>query len=226
MPNHTANNFTITGPLVDIHRFIKAVKNDNSNLDFNGVFPMPEDLRMTTSPVRIQTQEEIDKIWADWNKKKEAGELDTWQLKEGKPWGLGMTQEKHDKLLAKYGFTNWYDWAIANWGTKWNAYDVGEWTIDEGANGDGRATIYYETAWSPVTDLWLKVSKEYPTLEFFHEFADEGGGFLGDETIMNGELTDKNDYDWKSDDGITLREGLGRYYPEDEEETDEDEVTA
>lgn len=221
MPNHTANNFTITGPLVDIHRFINAVKNDKSNLDFNGVVPMPDDLRGTTSPVRIQTQEQIDKIWADWNKKKDAGELSEYQLMEGKPWGLGITQETSDRLRREYGFNNWYDWAIANWGTKWNAYDVGEWSIDEGADGHGRATIYYETAWTPVTELWLKVSKNYPTLEFFHEFADEGGGFLGDETIVNGEITNENDYDWNSDDGITLREGLGRYYPEDEEETDE-----
>lgn len=224
MPNHTANNFTVTGPLNDVRRFVEAVKTKDTNLDFNGVVPMPDEILNTTSPVRIQTQDEIDKIWADWNKKKEDGKLDAWQLKEGKPWGLGITQEKSDELLAKYGFNNWYNWANANWGTKWNAYDVGEWSIDEGGNGYGRATIYYETAWNPVTRLWLKVSKDYPTLEFFHEFADEGGGFLGDETIVNGEITSQNEYDWHSDDGITLREGLGRYHPEDEDEDVPDEV--
>lgn len=224
MPNHTANNFTVFGPLVDIHRFINAAKTAESNLDFNGLIPMPQDLRQTSSPVRIQTQEEIDKIWADWRKAKEAkadsGPMGLHSYKEERPFGLGITQEKYDELLAKYGFTNWYDWSIANWGTKWNCYDVGEWSVNEGGNGAGGATIYYETAWSPATVLWIKVSMQYPTLEFFHEFADEGGGFLGDETIVNGAVIDENEYDWNSDDGIALREGLGRYYPEDEEDTE------
>jgi hypothetical protein len=43
----------------------------------------------------------------------------------------------------------------------------------------------------------LKVSKEYPTLEFFHEFADEGGGFLGRRNHRDiGEITSQNEYDW------------------------------
>jgi hypothetical protein len=225
MPNHTANNFTITGPLVDIHRFIKAVKSE-TNLDFNGIVPMPEKLRNTTSPVRVQTQAEIDEAWATWNKRKEAGELKEWELREGKPFGLGITVETQNALLAECGFDNWYDWSVINWGTKWNAYDVGEWSIDEGANGHGRATIYYETAWSPVSQLWFKASLLYPTLEFFHEFADEGGSFLGDETISNGAVIHENEYDWNSDEGKALREGLGRYSPDEDEDEDEESVEA
>jgi hypothetical protein len=218
MPNHTANNLTITGPLVDIHRFISKVKSDKSNLDFNGVVPMPEKLLGTNSPVRIQTQAEIDETWATWNKRKEAGKLTEW---ETKPFGLGITKETQSALLAECGFDNWYDWAVSNWGTKWNAYDVGEWTIEEGANGHGSATIYYETAWSPVTQLWFVASQLYPTLEFFHEFADEGGAFLGDETFSDGVVIQDNEYDWTSDEGKTLRKSLGRYWTDEEEEEDE-----
>ena len=25
--------------------------------------------------------------------------------------------------LEKYGYPTWYEWSIATWGTKWNAYD-------------------------------------------------------------------------------------------------------
>ena len=108
MPNHTANNFTVTGPLADIHRFLNAVKTAESQLDFNGIVSMPDELRGTSSPVRIQTQEEIDKIWADWNSKKDAGLLKDHELREGRPWGLGITQEKHDELISKYGCSDWY----------------------------------------------------------------------------------------------------------------------
>jgi hypothetical protein len=64
----------------------------------------------------------------------------------------------------------------------------------------------------------------YPECEFFHEFADEGGGFLGHETIVNGEVTDTEEIEWDSDEGITLREGLGRYNPEDDVEENVDEA--
>ena len=41
---------------------------------------------------------------------------------------------------------------------------------------------------------------------------------------MNGSVISEEEFDWNSDDGIELREGLGRYWPEDEE--DEETVEA
>ncbi len=220
MPNHTANNFTVTGPKDDVLRFVAQIKGTDSEIDFNKVLPIPDELRGTSSPSRIMTQEEIDKIWADWREKKNKGEVGSFEME--RPMGLGITQAKYDEFILKYGYADWYDWSIFNWGTKWNAYDVTEWSINEGHwNGENSsATIYYETAWSPATALWLNVSKDYPTLDFYHEFADEGGSFLGSETIRDGRIISEEELDWDSDDGIELREGLGRYWPED----DEDEV--
>ena len=219
MPNHTANNFTVTGPKADVLRFVAQIKGTDSEIDFNKVLPIPDELRGTSSPSRIMTQEEIDKIWVDWREKKNKGEVGSFEME--RPFGLGITQAKYDEFILKYGYADWYDWSIFNWGTKWNAYDVTEWSVNE--NGDNSsATIYYETAWSPATALWMKVSQDYPTLEFYHEFADEGGSFLGSETIRDGRIISSEEYDWDSDDGIELREGLGRYWPEDAE----DEVEA
>ena len=218
MPNHTANNFTITGPIADIKRFIDIVKDGDTALSFNKLVPMPDELRGISSPVRIVTQDNIDEVWATWNKQKEDGTLPEYQ-KSG-PFGLGITQETSDRLIEKYGTNDWYDWAVKNWGTKWDCYDVTEWDITE--NGDNSsATIYYETAWSPATQMWLNVSKQYPTIQFFHEFADEGGFFLGDETIKDGKIIFENEYDWNSDEGVDVREGLGRYFPDEEENTEE-----
>jgi len=222
MPNHTANNFVIQGPADDINRFIAAVKTDDADIDFNGVSPIPEELKGITSPTRIQTQEEVDKAWADWYKCREAGTLASYE--KHRPWSVGITQTQANDLVTKYGYANWYDWCVANWGTKWNAYDAREWSVTEHGDGTAHATIYYETAWSPATALWLRVSKNYPTIQFYHEFADEGGAFLGSETIVNGVIIDEEELDWNSDDGITLREGLGRYYPEDEEENNQIEA--
>ena len=220
MPNHTANNFTVTGPKADVLRFVAQIKGNDSEIDFNKVLPIPDDLRGTSSPSRIMTQEEIDKIWAEWNKRKDEGKLSSFEME--RPMGLGITQAKYDEFILKYGYADWYDWSIFNWGTKWNAYDVTEWSVNECSEYTTSATIYYETAWSPATALRLNVSKDYPTLEFYHEFADEGGAFLGSETIVDGRFISEEELDWDSDDGIELREGLGRYWPEDAE----DEVEA
>ena len=219
MPNHTANNFTVTGPVADVKRFLQQAAGSDKELSFNSLLPLPTVLRNVSSPVRIQPQEEINATWDEWYKRKDEGKLEKWELEQGRPMGLGITQETYNTLMKEYGVSNWYDWSILNWGTKWDCYDVREWNIAV-ADEEMSATIYYETAWSPATQLWLTVSQQYPTLTFFHEFADEGGGFLGDETIHNGTVIEENEYDWDDDDGITLREGLGRYWPEDEEVTE------
>ncbi len=219
MPNHTANNFTVTGPVADVKRFLQQAAGTDKELSFNSLLPLPTVLRNVSSPVRIQPQDEINATWDEWYKRKDEGKLEKWELEQGRPMGLGITQETYNTLMKEYGVSNWYDWSILNWGTKWDCYDVREWNIAV-ADEEMSATIYYETAWSPATQLWLTVSQQYPTLTFFHEFADEGGGFLGDETIHNGTVIEENEYDWDEDDGITLREGLGRYWPEDEEVTE------
>jgi hypothetical protein len=218
MPNHTANNFTVTGPVADVKRFLKQAAGTDKELSFNSLIPLPTVLRNVSSPVRIQPQEEINATWDEWYKRKDEGKLEKWELQD-RPMGLGITQDTYNTLIKEYGVSNWYDWSVLNWGTKWDCYDVREWSIAV-ADEEMTATIYYETAWSPATQLWLTVSQQYPTLTFFHEYADEGGGFLGDETIHNGTVIEENEYDWDSDDGITLREGLGRYWPEDEEVTE------
>jgi len=222
MPNHTANNFNVAGPKNDVLRFIAAVKTVKTDIDFNGVNPMPVELKDTTKPTRIQTQKEIDKTWSEWNQRKEAGNLASYE--KDRPFDLGITQTQANDLVNKYGYANWYDWCVANWGTKWNAYEAGEWSVTEHGDDTAHATIYYTTAWSPATALWMCVSKDYPTIRFYHEFADEGGSFLGSETIVNGAIIDEEELDWNSDDGITLREGLGRYSPEDDEENNQIEA--
>jgi hypothetical protein len=122
-------------------------------------------------------------------------------------------------LIEKYGTNDWYEWAVKNWGTKWDCYDVTSWDITE--NGDNSsATIYYETAWSPATQMWEKVSRDYPTIQFFHEFADEGGGFVGNQLIQNGDIVEDNDYEWDSDEGIVIREAVGMWVEEDTEEVE------
>lgn len=229
MPNHTANNFTITGPKASVLAFIERAKDKNPDelqpqeLSFNSLLPLPKELKGVASPVRIMTQPEIDQQWAEWNERKSQDKLGMFE-KNG-PFGLGLTREQSEELISKYGENDWYSWCVSNWGTKWDCYDVTEWSVHVRDEYTASATIYYETAWSPATTLWLRVSMDYPNCEFYHEYADEGGSFLGSETIVDGRVISEEELDWDSEDGIELREGLGRYWPEDlEENVDEAKV--
>lgn len=113
--------------------------------------------------------------------------------------------------------TDWYNWSVSNWGTKWNAYNVGIWAYSKD-NENTIATLNYQTAWSPATKLFLNISPNYPELQFTHEFIDEGGSFIGYETIANGKIIEAKDYEWDDVSSITLRRALNVYYEEEEEE--------
>ena len=235
MPNHVATNLIITGPSADVRRFVAAVDRTNPNLtedhddqgktfDFNGVVPIPDELKNTTSPTRIMEQSEIDTMWAEWNKRKDAGELKDYEIREGKPWGLGISRDQSNQLIFKYGADNWYNWKNSNWGTKWGAYDATPWDVTGGENGNATASIHYNTAWGPANEFFINASKLFPTLTFDTEYADEGGGFVCETSYENGEITADNEYDWEDKDGLRVRESVGYGPSDDEEEQTEEDV--
>lgn len=67
------------------------------------------------------------------------------------------------------GHIYWYDWNIANWGTKWNAYGQN----DKRSNDD---TIYFQTAWSSPVGLIEELHKMFPKVELDLLYADEDTG--------------------------------------------------
>lgn len=214
MPNHTTNLLEITGEPSDVKAFMDTVnKGEGNGIEFETIVPMPEVLKNTSSPCKIMTQEEIDEMWDNFNKldQKEKDKFN------GRPFGIGITQETHDECMRKYGYADWYSWAVENWGTKWAAYDDMGWDYLE---DDNYASIFFNTAWAPPSAFFIQASKKFPNLEFELSFADEGGGFLGVQIIKNGEVVDDKDLEWNSDEGKELRETLGVYFPEDEDEED------
>lgn len=61
-----------------------------------------------------------------------------------------------ESMLAKYGSTSWYDWRVANWGTKW---DVGE---ENGANEDEETALIlrFDSAWSPPIAAYEQLTEQ------------------------------------------------------------------
>ena len=87
------------------------------------------------------------------------------------PEELGDTtypsQERNPKLTRKYGFDNWYEWALHNWGTKWNAYDITRVSDNE---------VKFDTAWSCASNIVQELSKQHQDQNFVLTFADEDIG--------------------------------------------------
>jgi hypothetical protein len=71
------------------------------------------------------------------------------------------------------GFTNWYDWRVANWGCKWDVDTEGLEYVD---NGDGTASIagWFDSPWGPPIEAYNTFCDDFDncSLESFYE---EGG---------------------------------------------------
>ena len=107
------------------------------------------------------------------------------------PEELEGTKSPVDKpnkeLIKKYGYDNWYDWRCANWGTKWNAYSLGE--------EDAEINSFY-TAWSTPQPVIEALAEKFPDVAFIVRFADEDMGYnCGYYEYWDGVLVDEAWFD-------------------------------
>ena len=74
--------------------------------------------------------------------------------------------QTNEALQEKYGYSSWYDFCVANWGTKWDVggSDYGNPTVTE----DGKMIAGFDSAWAPpitamerLTDLGFTVKLYY-----------------------------------------------------------------
>jgi hypothetical protein len=63
-----------------------------------------------------------------------------------------VAQEEVNK--AKFGYANWYDYCVAEWGTKW---DVGGDGMIADLLEDGRLAMTFDSAWSPPLEFYGKM---------------------------------------------------------------------
>ena len=73
--------------------------------------------------------------------------------------------KKEVNNVMNYGCLNWYEWAIKNWGTKWNSTNL---DIDV----DGKC-MTFDTAWDPATPVFVELTKQMPEVKFAMLYSDE-----------------------------------------------------
>jgi len=139
-----------------------------------------------------------------------------------------MPVELKDTVKGSNGdAVNWYDWAVTNWGTKWDVDSEG---LEYTDNDDGTATIsgYFDSAWAPpigAYDRFLEANENCSLTGSYYEMGCDFAGFYDngdDEHLEN--LRDE--YDLPEDEQSDLFKRLDEEYALSEQfaEYDDDEI--
>jgi hypothetical protein len=97
-------------------------------------------------------------------------------------------EERNQANIAKFGYKDWYDWNCANYGSKWSDFD-GVINLDS----DGHLELAFITAWSPIVQGIVHISRQFPTTDFLLTYEEGGMGFMGGVAIRDGELLDSTE---------------------------------
>jgi hypothetical protein len=171
MPNWCLNNLHVEGDLNALQDFKKRVLVQSDENDeiltftMERLMPTPKELLEMTAPVM-------------------------WRGDENDTDGKLEFEKTVSELKEKYGYTDWYDWRVDNWGTKWDAAE--SYILDD---EDKFLNIEYNTAWGPNIEWVRFAAKVYPSLKFKLLFEEPGCNFCGiyevtgdDEDLMESDL--------------------------------------
>ena len=131
-----------------------------------------------------------------------------------------LEQQEADNL-AKYGYKNWYDFCVDEWGTKWDVQFDSIEVSDDGLELTGS----FDSAWAPPIGVYSALVQEgYDVVAYYNE---PGMVFCGkydngaDDYYEYGGFTSKNVRDEigeELDDYFCISEQMAEY---EEEEVDE-----
>ncbi len=225
MPNHVTNILVVSGDAAQRQAMFEAVKSDEigfGSLDFNKVIPMPESLNVECGSRTDRAMKLYKEFFAEsaalaltyvvnpHSSAKDKGTHES-QVAELMKKDEAMTKDDPGLLklgeqcyenIQKYGHATWYDWSIANWGTKWNSYGYDEVLTPKEFDG---STIYFQTAWSNPQPVIAALAEKYPGLHFSHKWADEDFGYnVGEKEYTDGEESFSNVPEGGSKEAIEL----------------------
>lgn len=187
MPNWCNNHITVEGPKEELKRFQKLMETKYSRFDFEALLPRPKEFEGI-----ISGHSKIDGV-----------DCRCWRDIDGK--SVPVPQEELDDLTERFGASNWYDWNVQKWGTKWNVPG------DEMSVDSSSKTILqysFDTAWSPPLPVLAEAARQFPTLSFTIHYEEPGNAFYGDAVWEDGELIFESDgemdYDEENEEYICI----------------------
>lgn len=190
MPNWTSNTLTLTAvcdegreALAHFREQVRVEHEDGtvSEFSFAGHVPMPKQLSIGSAPVsKIKNDEELIEAMNKMN------HPDTTEY-EVTSLAKNIQQYANQREL---GYTDWYGWSVANWGTKWDASSP-EYEVDN----ENEVCVNFQTAWS-LPHKWNSAvldDPRYLPLRIEVSWEDEGDGGCIVSTAGVPEVIDCND---------------------------------
>jgi hypothetical protein len=209
MPNWCTTNFTVSGTDDDLKHFIATATSDGC-FDFNRIVPMPEELHSSVDDLgrayAVYYGDPTPMLDYSWVKDKNIATLEQLRQHFDLDPVNRRTADLHKANIDRYGFPTWYEWSIANWGTKWNACYT-----EISAIEDGYINIVFDTAWSFPDPIFEKLAAMFPMLTFTGHAVEHGMGWAIDFESKDGSL-------------VTLDIDYDEAYPAEEDEDDDLEV--
>lgn len=197
MPNWCSNDMEIIFPTKkEKKRFIKEstkelkLEHDTTwhkkgdvlkGFSFDALIPMPKQLEGIHKGMTTVN----DKKYSHW--REVTGD-------DGKVKQIPITNLMLEQIQRRHGATNWYDWNLINWGTKWDVFYDDVVLSDYGDTP--KVSISFETAWSPPEEVFNYIYENFEC-DIEVEFDEPGVGYKG--TFYNGEINviDYTDEDHK-----------------------------
>ena len=201
MPNWSFNVVRIIGEHEELEKMIPELKITENPFDFNTILKMPDELH-NDPPVRTDL---IEHQIAYYCKKEnqpipycrslpyhiatdnlaKAAELAPHEnavdvYDAGKKW---FTR------YQKYGHLTWYDWAVENWGTKWNSYN----TYGPYWESDNVMVYTFDTAWTAPLPVIVALSYQHPSIVIEFEVSYEGGELADRYTFIGGDMLSRQE---------------------------------
>ncbi len=96
-------------------------------------------------------------------------------------WGEGNDYDYEEQ--EAFGNNNWFDWSSTNWGSKWNASST---NLTRPAREGDDAVIWFETPWSPVVNIIIRLSQMFPDVLFRYRYEDPLLQLGSIDVIQNG----------------------------------------
>jgi hypothetical protein len=209
MPNHITNVVTFEDNISkeQLREILETIKNDEigiGSIDFNKLIPMPKELE-----IECGSQSSLGlKVFRDLRTMGYMGTAEDFLNNLDKAQNRGLAEiltkvhgeqviENADILylgeqaynnLEKYGHTDWYNWSIEKWGTKWNSYGYDGFPPYQ----EGELSICFLTAWSRVDPIIIALSERFPDVGIGYMWADEDiGSNVGFAEYKGGECMEE-----------------------------------
>ena len=133
------------------------------------------------------------------------------------PLQKDATKEEKAKAkenLKKYGYDNWYDWRVENWGTKWDIMEFYNINRKEIGEDESEISLGFDTAWAPALGAYERFIDENSNCSLKAYYYEPGCDFMGEwdngmDSCFEVAKYGLDDDFWKQGIGSTLDDYFG-----------------